>query len=158
VQQHRVGTDRQSLLELAEGVDLDLNLDQMTDVAADALNGRTYAASHRDVVVLDKYRIIEAEAMIGAAADAHGIFLDGAQTGGGLARAADARAIAPHAFHNRRGLSSNAAQMAKKVERDALAGQDAARRSVYPGDDFARREVAAIGPLHADDDRGVDQL
>ena len=34
-----------------------------------------------DVVVLDEDAVIEAEAMVEAAADAHGVFLDGAQIG-----------------------------------------------------------------------------
>ena len=50
------------------------------------------AAGDGDVVVLDQDRVVEAEAVVGAAAAAHGVFLEGAQAGRGLPRVADLRA------------------------------------------------------------------
>ena len=42
---------------------------------------RDDAARHRDVIVLDQHRVVEAEAVIDAAAGAHRIFFDRAQAG-----------------------------------------------------------------------------
>ena len=51
---------------------------------------RADAAGDRDVVVLDQHRVVEAEAVVEAAAAAHGVFLERAQARRGLAGAADA--------------------------------------------------------------------
>src|SRR3984957_20463515 len=87
VEEHGVDADAERLFELSERVDLDLDLDKVADIgagAADSLRDRT---RDRDVVVLDQNRIVEAEAVIGAAASAHRIFLDRAQERRRLARA-----------------------------------------------------------------------
>ena len=67
--------------------------------AVRALEHRPDAAGDRDVVVLDQDRIIEPEAVIEAAAAAHRVFLQRAQSRRGLARAADARAGCRDAAH-----------------------------------------------------------
>ena len=61
----------------------------MAGMGAGALQHRCDAAGDGDVVVLDQDRIIQAEAMIEAAAAAHGVFLERAKAGRGLAGAAD---------------------------------------------------------------------
>ena len=57
------------------------------------------AAGDRDVVVLDQHGVVEAEAVVEAAAAAHRVFLQRAQAGRGLARAADAHVGAGDAAH-----------------------------------------------------------
>jgi len=74
---------------LRERIDLYLDLHQM---ALESLGGAERAgdaARDGDVVVLDEDRVVEAEAVIGAAAAAHRVFLEGAQQRRGLARVAD---------------------------------------------------------------------
>ena len=92
----------QRLVELVERIDLDLDLDQMPDAGARGADGRRHAAGRGDMVVLDQHGVIEAEAVVDAAARAHRVFLQGAQAGHGLARAADARLVALHRLDQRR--------------------------------------------------------
>ena len=76
------------------------------------------AARDRDVVVLDQDRVVEAEAVIEAAAAAHRVFLQRAQAGRGLAGAADPRArCARSASTNARGRGRDAGQMAEEIQR-----------------------------------------
>ena len=92
VDQHHVGeADLEHFLELIERIDLDLDLDQVAGRLLGAREHRADAAGDRDVVVLDQHRVVEAEAVIEAAAAAHGVFFQRAQAGRGLARADDAR-------------------------------------------------------------------
>ncbi len=96
---------------------------------AGALQHRRDAAGDRDVVVLDQDRIVEAEAMIEAAAAAHRIFFQRAQAGGGLAGAADAQFGAGGVAHVIRCQRGDAGQPADKIQRGALAGQHRSRRA-----------------------------
>ena len=75
--------------KLAEIVDLDLDLDQMAGKGARLPDRGADRAGDGDVVVLDEDRVVEAEAVIGAAAAADGVFLEGAKAGRRLARIAD---------------------------------------------------------------------
>ena len=121
--------DVEHLAQLIERIDLDLDLDQMAGDGLGALEHRADAAGDRDVVVLDQDRVIEAEAVIEAAAAAHGVFLERAQPRRGLARAADARAVAGGAADEFMRRGRDAGQMAEKVERHALGGEHRARRA-----------------------------
>ncbi len=92
VEQRHIRAARvQHLAQLIERIDLDLDLHQMSGDGLRALEHGRDAARDRDVVVLDQDRVVEAEAMIEAAAAAHRVFLQRAQAGRRLARAADAR-------------------------------------------------------------------
>ena len=81
VEQHGVDAYAERLFELVERVDLDLDLDEMADMAAHAPDRLGDAAGDGDMVVLDEHGVVEAEAMVGAAARAHRIFLERAQSG-----------------------------------------------------------------------------
>ena len=96
------------------------------------------AAGDRDVVVLDQDRVVEAEAVVEAAAAAHGVFLQRAQARRGLARAADARVGACGAAHVIGRQRGDAGQAADEIQRGALADEHGARR--------ARRSSAACCP------------
>ncbi len=116
------------LLELAERIDLELDLDEMADTGARALQRGADAAGDRDMVVLDQHRIVEAEAVIGAAAGADRIFLDRAQARRRLARADDPRLVARDRGDDGGRRAGDAAEAAEEVQRRALGGEDAARR------------------------------
>ena len=119
----------------------------MTACRLGAGKHRADAAGHRDVVVLDQHRVIEPEAVIEAAAAAHGVFLQRPQPGRGLARADDARlgmGDAPHEFGRAGG---DAGEVAEEIQRGTLCGQDGAgvagnRHQAGPGLD--RHAVAAV--------------
>ena len=75
VEEHGVDADIQRLLELSQGIDLKLYLDHMPGSRARPLQGLPDAAGDGDVIVLNQYGIVEAEAMIATATSAHGVFL-----------------------------------------------------------------------------------
>ncbi len=157
VEQDRVDAGRQRLFELIQRIDLDLDLHEMADAAARGEDRRPDAAGHGDVVVLDQHAIVEAEAVVHAAAHADGVFLHGAQSRHGLARAADARLVAAHRLDQRGRAAGDAAEMAEEVQRDPLGGQHAARRTGNGRDAVAGREHRAVRPFHLDLDRRIDQ-
>src|SRR5262249_40438103 len=85
-----------------------------------ALEHGAYAAGDRDVVVLDQDRVVEPEAVVEAAAAAHRVFLQCAQAGRGLARAADPRLGVGDEAHELGRRAGDAGEMADEVERGAL--------------------------------------
>ena len=120
-------SDVEHLFELIERIDLDLDLDQMAGGLPGALEHGADAAGDRDVIVLDQHRVVEAEAVIEAAAAAHGVFLQRAQPGRGLARADDARLGVGDARDERRGRGGDARQVAEEIERGAFGAENGAR-------------------------------
>ena len=128
VEQDEIGAERQRLLELLERVDLDLDLGDVARRGARPLDRRADAAGEGDVVVLDQDRVVEAEAVVGAAADAHRVLLEGAQARRRLAGAGDARAVRRDRPRQVAGRGGDAAQAAEQVERHALAGEERAGR------------------------------
>ncbi len=104
VEQHGIHADCQSLSELSEGIDLDLDFHEMADRRFRALKRGANAARHGDVVVLDQDGVVQPEAMIATAAGAHRLFLENAQPRRRFSRANDARvAVVPRGAHKRRG-------------------------------------------------------
>src|SRR3954469_21336258 len=85
VEQHGVDAVIERLAELIERIDLEFDLDEMTDPRLRALQGFGDAAGDGDMVVLDQHGIVETEAVIAAAADADRVFFDGPQSRRGLA-------------------------------------------------------------------------
>ena len=127
VDQHHVGNSNiEHFSQLLERIDLDLDLDQMPSGLLGAREHRRDAAGHRDVVVLDQHRVVEAEAVIVAAAATHRVFFQRAQSRRGLARANDARLGMRDAGHELGGSGGDAGEMAEKVERDTLGAEDGA--------------------------------
>ena len=103
VEQHGVDADFERLGELVERVDFELDLDEMAGMGAGAFERRPDAAGQRDVVVLDQHRVVEAEAVIGAAAEPHRLLFEDAQAGGRLAGADDLGLVAGDRVGQRRG-------------------------------------------------------
>ena len=109
------------------------------------------------MVVLDEGGVVQAEAMVGAAARAHRIFLDRAQERRGLACADDARLGMRHRGRKPRGRARDPAEAANEVERCALGREHPARRSF---DDRERRsggDLGAVGEARLEADRRVDE-
>jgi len=158
VEQHRIDTERECLLELRERVDLDLDLDEVAGTRLGALDGGADAAGQRNVVVLDQHGIIQPEAMIAAAAGAHRVFLQRAQPRRRLAGTDDLRLGAVHCANERSRRGRDAAEMTEKVQCRPLAGQQAARGTFDGGDDVTRRDHAAVGPFGGKDRRRRNEL
>ena len=91
VEQHDGRAAGERLVQLLERVDLDLEGVQVRGAGAYELDRGGDAAGRRDVVVLDHRAVEQAEAVRRAAAVHHGLLLEGAQAGRGLARRGDAR-------------------------------------------------------------------
>ena len=91
VEQDGIHADRENLFKLGQRVDLDLDLDEVAGMRFRALDRGSDVAGQRDVVVLDQDGVVEAKAVIAAAAGADRVFFQRAQSGRGLAGADDAR-------------------------------------------------------------------
>ena len=80
-------------------------------------SGSVDAARGDDVIVLDQDGVEQTEAVVDAAAAAHGILLEGAQARRRLARVDDARLGAGDRGDVAGGQRGDAAEVAEKVER-----------------------------------------
>ena len=143
--------------ELREGIDLDLDPNQMPDRGAGAGDRRRDAARGRDVVVLDQHGIVEAEAVVAAPARAHRVFLRRAEPWKGLARIRHTRAEGAHSLDDGGGCGRDPGEMAEKVERGPLGGEDGARRAADAGDRLAGADAAAVGPRNGERDRRIEE-
>jgi len=79
------------------------------------------------VVVLDQHAVIEAEAMVRAAAARHGVLLEEAQIGRGLTRVEDHRPVRLHRLDESRGQRGDAAHPLHEIEGGAFRRQDRGR-------------------------------
>ena len=136
--------------ELVQRVDLELDLDQMADAGARALDRRRDAAGERDVVVLDQHRVVEAETVVDAAADAAPRISATMRRPGIVLRVQhDLRLVPAIASTSAARRGRHAGQMAEEIQRGALGGQHAARRAADRRDRSPGREAAAVGQLDA---------
>ena len=158
IEQHGIHADRKNLFKLGQRVDLDLDLDEMAGMRFCALDRGSDVAGQRDVVVLDQNGVIEAKAVIAAAAGADRVFFQRAQSGRGLAGTNDARLGALRGRHQRGRRGGDAAEMAEKVECGPFAGQQPARRPFDGRDHISRRDDAAIRSLGGEPDGRIDEL
>ena len=115
VEQHRVDPVFERLGELVERIDFELDLDEMPGMGARPLERRPDPAGDRHVVVLDQHRVVEAEAVVGAPAQAHRLLFEDAQPRGGLARADDPRLRAGDRIDQRAGRGGDAGEPANEV-------------------------------------------
>src|SRR5690606_37677721 len=126
VEHDHVGTVLQRLPKLVEVVDLHLDLHQVTGEGAGAPQGLADRAAGGDVVVLDEDRVVETEAVVHSAAATHGVLLEVAQAGRGLASVDDLRAGSGDGLDIEAGQRSDAAHPAHQIERGALGGEQSA--------------------------------
>ncbi len=76
------------------------------------------------MVILDKHAVGEIEPVVLPAAAAHGVLVDHAQPGRGLARIEDARLRARDCFHELASQGRNPAHALQKIKNHALAGKN----------------------------------
>jgi hypothetical protein len=120
---------------------------------ARAFDHRLDAAGGDDVVFLDQDAVVEADAVVGAAADAHRVFLRQAQAGQGLAGVDDLGAGAGHGLHVGGGHGGGAGQQLHEVEAGALGGEQGAGRGVDFTEQLAGLDALAVAGVP--DHRGV---
>ena len=148
----------QRFFELFQAVDFDFDVDHVAGVGAGGFDGVCDAAGGHDVVVLDQDAVVEAEAVIVAAAAAHGVFLEGAQARRRFAGADDARfralarvsRVSRWRLRRRRVGLGNSARRVRPVRIGRAGPSTIATMS-------PRATSAAVGRVDRDLDRWVEQ-
>ena len=123
--------------------------------ARTAANASATPPAASDVVVLDEGGVGQAHAVVGAAAAAHGVLLEGAQPGHRLARVAHDAAGAGERIGPTPRQGGDAGEVAQQVQRRALGREQGAGRRRHAGDDLAGRDPLAVGGEVLDIGRGV---
>src|SRR5829696_6188495 len=80
-------------------------------------------ARHRDVIVLDKDRVVEAPTMVGAAAAPHGIFFECPKSRSRLPRTSDTGLGMGDVSGECGGRGGNAGQMTEEIECNAFCAE-----------------------------------
>ena len=125
---------------------------------AQALERLGQPAGGGDVIVLHQHSVIEAEAVVDAAAGAHRVFLEGAQARRRLAGAGDARSGAFDRGDVGSGERRDAAQMPKKIERGALGREQRPRLALDMRNPRCGSDLAAVGDIGNELGVGVERL
>ena len=97
-----------------------------------------HAAGNRHVVVLDQDGVVQAGAVVGAAAAGHGVLVQRAQAGGRLARVQQLHAGSGHQVGVAPCRRGDAGHPLQQVERGALPCQQRPHRRVQPGHHLRR--------------------
>src|SRR6267143_2713789 len=84
------------------------------------------ASGQRDMILFQKYRVIESEAVVGAAARLHGVFFQRPQTRRRFPRIPNAGSRACQLFHEAPRQRGDSAKMRQKIQRGSFAGKDRA--------------------------------
>src|SRR6516165_12820967 len=84
VEEYGVDPDFEPLGELVEGVDLELDFDEMPGMLPRSFERLAHPACERNMVVLNQHRVVEPEAVVGAAAKADRVLFECAQARRGL--------------------------------------------------------------------------
>ena len=150
VEQHGVHAGFERLTQLIQRVDLDFDLHHVADVRAHCRNRGADRSGDCKMIVFDQHRVVQAEAMVGSAAAAHGVLFENAQAGCRFARADDVSGMLRHRIHQNPGCAGDAAEPAKNVERRAFAGKHRAGPACDRGDRFTRLHPLAVGNAHVE--------
>ena len=162
VEHNPFGLGAQGGLELLDGLDLDLDGQEGIGLAR-GLDGEVQALGvtagpEGAMVILHQHAVVEAEAMVGAAAAAHGKLLEDAQAGGRLARIQDHAIIGLDRLDELVGERGGAAHALDEVERGALGSQDGAGAAGKAGQDAAGGGQGTIGDEDLVGEGGVEHL
>ena len=148
VKEDDVGPTFKCLLQLVKIGDFHFYLEgvgRFLPRAPDELRERGRVAIEEiQVVVFDEYAVSQVHAVVVAAADAHGIFVQGAESGGGLAGVDNAGAGAIHSLDVFGGLGGYAAHPLQNVEGQPLSSQDDVGGRGDCCDDLAGSERGAV--------------
>ena len=133
------GVDGQSAQEYA--ADLEGNLRALLERA---FNRSANPSDQAQVVSLDQDAIIQPQAVISPPTHAHRVFLQAAKTGRGFAGVKKFRPRARQLVLQTAGIGGNTAEVLKKVQRHALAGQQRTRRSSDRSKRRAGRDLGSV--------------
>jgi len=117
----------EGFVKLLRGANFDLNALRRPAPSKRAGKDRLDAATEGDVIILDEKAGREIDAVIGAAAAEHSVFLKGAQARYGLARVEDAGGRALNGVGELARERGDAAHVLEEVENHALATEQDAR-------------------------------
>ena len=150
-------------LDLLERVDLHLEVGGVAELGLGAAQHcgqlrRVAAGEDGQVVVLGQHGVGEAEAVVGAAAAAHGVAFEHPQPRRRLAGVGDAGPGAGHERHELGRLGGDAAHPLDQVQADALGQQHGAGVPGHPGQGGSGVEGLAVGDQQFDDGARVGQL
>ena len=144
--------------DLLGGIGFDFDADGWVEGfgAGDACDEFGGVACGHEVIVFDHDHVVEAGAVVGAAAGANGGFFEPAPAGGGFAGIEDAGGGVGDGVDGAAGLGGDAAEALEEVEGGAFCGEDAAGWA-GEGDDFgAWGEGCAVGEVGGDGDFGIE--
>ena len=158
VEHDDVGPGLHGLAHLVERLALDLDLANEGHVRAAGLDRLGDAARGVDVVVLDQDAVGEVVAVVARPAHAHGLLLEDAHVGRGLAGVHELGPGAREKRRHRAGLGGNAAHALEVVEGDPLAGKQGAHMGVHRAEELALLHLVAVRDREVGCCRGVEQL
>ena len=134
-------------LDLFEAVGFEFDFDGWFFVfeAEDGLLECGDSAFGDEVVVFDHGAVVEADAVVGAAAVEDGLFFEESEAGGGFAGVEDAGLGAGDEFDVGGGEGGDAAEALEEVEGGAFGGEDGACGALDVDGEGAGGDVAAVG-------------
>ncbi len=130
----------------------------MTGMRAGAGDGLSHTTGNAHMIVLDQHGVIQPEAVIGAAACTHRIFLQCAHAGNGFTGTADARLVPLNCGNHAGRGRGNAGQMPEKIQRRAFRRQRRAGRALYDGNHITGGKRIAVAAEFFHPKPGIDQL
>ena len=154
VEQDDVGAGVDRGLDVGEALRLDLDQHLLAG-RLHPLDGFGDAAGEPDVVVLDQDAVVEAGAMVAAAAGAHRVLLERAQRRRRLARVEHGDPVRGGVDETPR-QRGDARQALQEVERGPLRRQHQRRRAADLGGDVARLAPIAVTIPERDVHRGIE--
>ncbi len=159
VQKERVRARLDGLLNLLQRRAFHLHPQRMGRMGAGASNRLTnIAAERKQMVVFYQDSVIQPDAVIDPAPNAHRILLQQAQSGRGLARVGDSCPCALHGVHESACEGGDTRQVLEEVQRGALAHQNRARGTPQAQNARAGREPRAVRKRFGKLNGGVQSL
>ena len=113
-------------------------------------------AGDGEMVVLGQHAVVEAEAVVGAAAGADGEALEFAESGSGLAGVEDDGACSSHGVDEVTGQGGDAAETLEEIERGAFGGEKGAGGAGGGEDEVTGSEDVAVVFAEGNFDGGID--
>ncbi len=120
-------------LQLVEVTHLDLDAKVFSlsfQVVAGTVDGRLNAAGEVDMIILEHHHVVEADAVVGAAAASDGVLLEETHVGRRLAGVEELGIEALEHGDHTAGLGGDAGEALHEVQGCALGGEDGARRTL----------------------------
>ena len=158
VEHDDIGFCLQRLPQLVECAHLNLNAHHMSDMLPELRDCRQNAAAGINMIVLQHGAVREIEAVIFAAAAAHGIFLHRTDADHTLARVGNRSICACNDINASACFCCNAGEMLQEIERRAFALEQRARSAVHDSENIAVFDAVAVFGFRGKADAFPDQF